>query len=101
MDAEKHNLQPGTRWVSVVDDTEVLVLKGPVGPPVHTLQCGGEPMVPAAVTGSGSLSPTVLSHDNRLRLRRKGGGNAEVTLDGQPLHVSVARYRPLSRRTGA
>jgi hypothetical protein len=49
----EQDLLPGSRWVSVVGDTEVLVMKTPVRPEAHTLECGGRPMVPTGRTQGG------------------------------------------------
>ena len=89
-------LKPGSRWQSVVDDTQVIVVKAPNA--AVELQCGGHPMVPVGsevpsglTTDPAFAEPTAIGKrfaDEATRHRAAGdqgrGGDARPQRDGDP-----------------
>jgi len=96
----------GSRWRSVVDSTEVVVVRAPASP--VELECGGCPMVPHG-TDVAELKPiddrhragTVLGKryvDDELGLEVlcTKAGEASLAVAGRPLVVKTAKPLPSS-----
>ena len=99
-------LKAGSRWQSVVDDTQVIVVKAPNA--AVELQCGGHPMVP--VGGEVPERPVDRSgvrrtDRHREALPRRGdgiellatkGGAGTLALDGTAIPLKDAKPLPAS-----
>jgi len=99
-------LKPGARLTSVVDETEVIVVKAP--PRVVDLRCGGYPMQPKDVPVSPGLQPDP-QHRAATQLGKRyadpatglellctRGGQASLSLGGEPLLQKDAKRLPSS-----
>lgn len=98
-------LKPGSRWVSAVDDTEVIVVKpGAAG---LSLECGGYPMVPAGSdkpAGDGPdpawAGPTPVGkrfeHDSGLEVLCTKAGTGSLGVDGSILPLKDSKPLPSS-----
>jgi hypothetical protein len=99
-------LKAGSRWQSVVDDTQVIVVKAPNS--AVELQCGGHPMVPV-----GSEIPTGLTLDpnfseptpigkryfdeaSGIELLATKGGQGTLALNGTKIPLKDAKPLPAS-----
>jgi hypothetical protein len=98
-------LRPGSRWASIIDDTEVIVVKVGSGDP--TLECGGHPMVPVGTEKSAGLSVdsrfssgTELGkryeHATGLELLCTKAGQASLGVIGEPLSLKGSKPLPAS-----
>lgn len=96
------DLSRGSRWASVVDETEVIVMK--VGTVAVTLECGGHEMVqagmakPAGLTMDPALSAGTLvgkryADQTGLEVLCTHTGSGTLSADGIPLRPTVTRYR--------
>ena len=87
-------LKPGSRWQSVVCDTQVIVVRPPTTGVV--LQCGGHPMVPVGVEVPAGLTldpafaePTA----DRQALRRRGDRVGGAGHEGWRGHARPRRHQ--------
>ena len=99
-------LKAGSRWQSVVDDTQVIVVKAPSSAVV--LQCGGHPMVPVGsevpaglTTDPAFTEPTAIGkrfHDEAsgIELLATKGGAGTLALDGTAIPLKDAKPLPAS-----
>jgi hypothetical protein len=98
-------LKPGSRWASVVDDTEVIVVR-PGGEGI-TLECGGHPMVPGGTAKPDGLTPNPefmggtqvgkrFEHDSGLELLCTKAGAGTLAVDGTALPLKESKPLPSS-----
>ncbi len=99
------DLKPGSRWVSAVDDTEVIVVK-PGGPGL-SLECGGHPMLAAGSEKPGGAGPDGdwaggtavgkrFEHDSGLEVLCTKAGAGTLGVDGQVLPLKESKPLPSS-----
>jgi hypothetical protein len=98
------DLRPGSRWRSVVSDTEVIVVNPPTLP--VDLRCGGSPMVPAAEVAprngepaddSETLAGKRYEHEpTGLLVLCTKAGKGSLSIGDTPLTVQVTRALPSS-----
>lgn len=99
------DLKPGSRWVSAVCDTEVIVVKA--GGDGLSLECGGHPMVAAGSDkpAGASLDPDLsggtpvgkrYQHDSGLELLATKAGAGTLTVDGAVLPLKESKPLPSS-----
>ena len=101
------NLTAGSRWISAVGSTEVIVVKAPSGASGRTLACGGHEMIPpgtARPTGF-EIDPTLSSgigvgkrfeHESGIEVLCTKAGTGDLTLDGMPLLLKESKSLPAS-----
>lgn len=98
-------LKPGSRWVSAVDDTEVIVVKA--GDPSLTLECGGHPMLavgsekPADVKPDPELSGGTpvgkrFEHTSGLEVLCTKAGAGTLSVNGDLLPLKESKPLPSS-----
>ncbi len=99
-------LKPGSRWQSVVDETQVIVVKAPNAS--VELQCGGHPMVPVGSEAPGGLTidpafsePTAIGkrfadEATGTELLATKGGAGTLALNGTAIPVKDAKPLPAS-----
>lgn len=98
-------LSAGSRWRSVVCETEVIVVRPASGP--ARLGCGGTDMVPAGSPGGDAAPDPDLSGGTLLGKRYADdasglevlctkAGAGTLTLDGTPLPLKAAKPLPSS-----
>ena len=97
-------LKAGSKWKSVVCDTQVMIIKGLAGD--HSLGCGGAPMIGASETGSGMLDPAraegtlmgkrYVNADESIELLCVKEGKGSLDLDGERLVPKQAKALPTS-----
>lgn len=98
------DLKPGSRWISAVDDTEVIVVKA--GSEGLSLECGGQPMLP---TGSekpgGGPSPDWAAgtavgkrfeHESGLEVLCTKAGAGTLGVDGTVFPLKESKPLPSS-----
>ncbi len=100
------DFKPGSRWCSVVCDTEVVVVKVPNG--AVSLQCGGEAMVlkdhgekigrgPSSDHASGTVIGKRYVHDpSGLEVLAVKSGEGSLSVDGVRLTLKDAKDLPSS-----
>jgi hypothetical protein len=102
------DLRAGSRLCSVVDGTEVIVVRPPTSAAVIT--CGGEPMLPpgdrpdgpADTTGDGPgnggalLGKRYSDEESGVELLCTKPGSFPLVCDGRPLQVKEAKPLPAS-----
>lgn len=99
------DLTAGSRWKSVVSDTEVIVVRPAEGD--HRLGCGGADMIPNGddappqAIDQSLAEPTLLGkryvHESSgLEVLCTQGGDGTLTFDGEPLLVKGAKPLPSS-----
>jgi hypothetical protein len=100
------DLKAGSRWVSAVDDTEVIVVKA-AGSSGLTLECGGHPMLPAGAAkpaevsldssfAGGTAIGKRFEHDSGLEVLATKAGVGSLCVDGVPLALKDAKPLPAS-----
>ena len=99
-------LKAGSRWQSVVDDTQVIVVKAPSS--AVALQCGGDAMVPVCGEVPGGLTidpefaePTAIGkrffdEASGIELLATKGGAGSLALDGTKIALKDAKPLPAS-----
>ncbi len=98
-------LTAGSRWKSVVSDTEVVVVRPIEGD--HHLGCGGVDMVPVGSDAPGGSVDPALAEPTLLGKRYEDevsglevlcskGGDGTLTFDGKALAVKAAKPLPSS-----
>jgi hypothetical protein len=98
-------LTAGSRYKSMVCDTEIVVVRPPDAP--KTLGCGGSEMVPLDATVERRVPDPALSAGTQLGKRYADessgievlctkGGSGTLTLDGEPLEIKGAKPLPSS-----
>jgi hypothetical protein len=100
-------LKIGSRWRSVVSDTEVVIVRPPTGEEILT--CGGTPMVPIGdpitpVAEAPELAddePTLIGkryHDGSsgLQVLCSKGGKGRLRVSGRALEIAGAKPLPSS-----
>lgn len=99
-------MKPGSRWRSVVCDTNVVVVKAPAGD--VSLACGGQPMVPIddAAAGGGDIDPALAGGtpigkryadpDSGMELLATKGGAGTLTVNGVVVPLKDAKPLPSS-----
>jgi hypothetical protein len=98
-------LTAGSRWQSVVSETEIVVVRPVEGD--HRIGCGGADMVPVGADGRGGRIDPALSEPTLLGKRYEDeatgfevlcskGGEGTLTLDGKALVVKTAKPLPSS-----
>ncbi len=98
-------LTAGSRWKSVVSETEIVVVRPAEGD--HALGCGGTEMVPVGSdTPPGSVDPALAEPTllgkryedvaSGLEVLCSKGGEGILTLDGTPLALKSAKPLPSS-----
>jgi hypothetical protein len=98
-------LSAGSRWKSVVSETEIVVVRPVEGD--HHLGCGGTDMVPFGTEGAGGsvdqalADPTLLGKryedtESGLEVLCSKGGEGTLTLDSKALVVKTAKPLPSS-----
>jgi hypothetical protein len=98
-------LKPGSRWVSGVCDTEVIVVKA--GAEGLVLECGGHPMLPggsdkpAGATMDPALSGGTpvgkrFEHESGLEVLCTKGGAGTLGVNGTPLPLKESKPLPSS-----
>ncbi|MEI2711846.1 MAG: hypothetical protein V9G04_00765 [Nocardioides sp.] len=95
-------MKTGTRALSAVCDTEVMVIKGAD----VVLECGGAPMVSAREASSGSpsagldagtqLGKRYVHEDSGLQVLCVKPGAGSLSVDGTPLELLAAKQLPSS-----
>jgi hypothetical protein len=107
MSADRNALKAGTRWRSVVDSTEMIVVRPPSEP--VELACGGSPVVPLdADTGEvgGTLDPAhaggtlmgkrYVDEGSDIEILCTKPGPGSLSVDGRPLSIKDAKPLPSS-----
>jgi hypothetical protein len=101
-------MKPGSRWRSVVCDTEVVVVKAPADAGAVTIECGGHPMVPidadrpeglvmnAEFAGGTPIGKRYSDEDSGLELLASKGGNGTLGVNGVALPMKGAKPLPSS-----
>ena len=97
-------LKPGSRWISAVDDTEVIVVKA--GAAGLNLECGGHPMLAAGSEKPGSgpdpqwAGGTAVGkrfeHESGLELLCTKAGAGTLGVDGSVLPLKESKPLPSS-----
>jgi len=99
-------LKAGSRWQSVVDDTQVIVVKAPTS--AVALQCGGHPMVPVGSEVPSGLTtdpefaePTAIGkrffdEATGLELLATKGGQGTLAINGTKIPLKDAKPLPAS-----
>jgi len=98
-------LTAGSRWKSVVCDTEVVVVRPPDSPRI--LACGGAEMVPVGTDAGGGAVDQALADGTQLGKRYTDetsgievlctkAGEGTLTLDGERLELKGAKPLPSS-----
>lgn len=99
-------LRPGSRLRSVVDATEVVVVKAPAGP--VDLRCGGHPMVPLGSDGGAGAPPSpdhagstllgkrYVDADQALEVLCTKPGDGSLSVGDEPLQIKEAKPLPAS-----
>jgi hypothetical protein len=99
-------LKTGSRWKSVVCDTEVVIVRPPTAP--ATLECGGAPMVPIATPRPEGVVPAADRANGSLLGKRYGdetlglevlctkAGKGSLAVSGRALVVREAKKLPSS-----
>jgi hypothetical protein len=99
-------LKPGSRWKSAPCKSEVVVVRSPKN--AVTLECGGHPMVPAAIAAvegaelatehSGGTLTGKRYHDEESGIEVLGAkpGHGSLSVDGRPLQLKEAKALPAS-----
>lgn len=99
-------LKPGSRWKSVVDTTEVVVVRPPSGD--VELQCGGHPMValgsdgPSGLeispdfAGGTSVGKRYTDLDSGIELLGSKAGQGTLAISGRPVTPKDAKPLPAS-----
>ena len=98
-------LKPGSRWVSAVCDTEVIVVKA--GGDGLSLECGGQPMLPggsekpAGATiaddmSSGTAVGKRFEHTSGLEVLATKAGAGTLAVDGAVLPLKESKPLPSS-----
>ena len=97
------DVRPGSRWISQVCETEVVVVRGSG---VFSLECGGHPMVPPGEAGkcgatldpefaAGSyLGKRFVSDQIQLEVLVTRAGAGSMTVDSAPLILKNAKSLP-------
>lgn len=99
-------LKPGSRWKSVVCDTEIVVVRPPKTP--ARLECGGHPMVAhiadkseglemSAAHSSGSqMGKRFADDETGVEVLCSKGGAGSLAIDGRPILAKDAKKLPAS-----
>lgn len=98
-------LKPGSRWVSAVDDTEVIVVKA--GDPGLSLECGGHPMLAAGTEkpsgiaiapdlAGGTAIGKRFEHATGLEVLCTKAGQGTLSVDGNVLPLKESKPLPSS-----
>lgn len=99
-------VKPGSRWKSVVDTVEVVVVRPPQGD--VTLECGGHPMValgtdvPEGLTaspdfsGGTSVGKRYIDADSGIELLGSKAGTGSLGVNGRPVVLKDAKPLPAS-----
>jgi hypothetical protein len=99
-------LKPGSRWSSVVCDTQVIVVRPPTTSVV--LQCGGHPMVPAgadiptgltldpAFAEATPIGKRFADEETGLEVLATKGGAGTLSRDGIRIPLKDAKPLPAS-----
>lgn len=99
-------IKPGSRWKSVVDSTEVVVVRPPQGD--VSLECGGHAMVPLGETGpegltlspdfSGgtSVGKRYVDADSGIELLGSKAGQGSLAVNGRLCVLKDAKPLPAS-----
>lgn len=98
-------LKPGSRWISAVDDTEVIVVKA--GTAGISLECGGQPMLaagsekpagdgPAPDWSGGTAVGKRFEHESGLELLCTKAGAGTLGVDGAVLPLKESKPLPSS-----
>lgn len=98
-------LKPGSRWMSAVDDTEVIVVKA--GAAGLSLECGGQPMLAAGSEKPGAAGPDPqwasgtavgkrFEHESGLELLCTKAGAGTLGVDGSVLPLKESKPLPSS-----
>ena len=97
-------LKPGSRWISAVDGTEVIVVKA--GAAGLTLECGGTEMLPAGTEKPGGrpdpswVGGTAVGkrfeHETGLEVLCTKAGAGSLGVDGSPLPLKESKPLPSS-----
>ena len=98
-------IKPGARLQSVTSDTQVVVVKAPVGD--VDVRCGGQPMVAhgedaprqelaADDTESTLAGKRYTNADGGIELLCTKAGAGSLTIDGEPLTLKDAKPLPSS-----
>jgi hypothetical protein len=99
------DLKPGSRWVSAVDDTEVIVVKA--GDAGLSLECGGHPMMAAGSEKPGGLTMDPersggtaigkrFEHASGLEVLCTKAGQGTLSVDGSLLPLKESKPLPSS-----
>lgn len=98
------DLKPGSRWISAVDDTEVIVVRG--GPAGLSLECGGQPMLaagsdkpgggPSADWSGGTAVGKRFEHESGLEVLCTKAGAGTLGVDGAVLPLKESKPLPSS-----
>jgi hypothetical protein len=99
-------MKAGSRWRSVVCDTEVVVVKAPAGD--VSLECGGHPMVPidaerpeglvlnAEFAGGTPIGKRYADADSGIEVLASKGGSGTLAVDGKAVPMKGAKPLPSS-----
>lgn len=99
-------LKAGARLKSAVCDTQLMVVKAPLGE--YELSCGGVPMVAASEAAPDGLSldpaqsagtligKRYVNADESIEMLCTKGGQGSLALDGAPLEIKQAKQLPSS-----
>jgi hypothetical protein len=99
------DVKPGSRWRSAVCDAEVVVIKAPKSP--ISLECGGEPLAPAAeprelkpirsgLGGGVLIGKRYVDDASGLELLCNKAGRGTLAANGAPLRIKDAQKLPSS-----
>jgi hypothetical protein len=100
------DLKLGSRWRSLVCDTEVVIVRPPSGP--AALACGGEPMTPhgtgpsarpqlsSDLRGGSLMGKRYLDERTKLEVLCTRSGEGSITVDGLPMKIKEAKKLPSS-----
>ncbi|WP_416969637.1 hypothetical protein [Streptomyces sp. 4F14] len=96
--------RPGDQLASTVSTARVIVIRAP-GELTGAIECGGQPLLPAAQlvsppTGSGTADVLIgkryVDAGDTLELLCTASGAGELTYGGEPLTVKAAKALPAS-----
>ena len=100
-------LTAGSRWISAVDSTEVIVVRAPSGDSAFVLACGGHQMLTPGTPRPADLEidPTLSSgtavgkrfeHESGIEVLCTKAGTGDLTIDGVRLHLKDSKPLPSS-----